>query len=219
MIQNALACVLFVFYLQGFNVGLFSILYRCISLRRPSTPSELTSKYHAATSTFLETVRIFQGPGLPPSNAVAPRSTNTEIDLPPNYHPARKGQTTFFFRFPLPASSPSSITFGNGLARVTYEAKAGVEVFWKGDRRMVVDCKEIDVVEALDEDAPGADLGRVVVGEGGRIWTHARIIGGMSISGRSACCELHVKNNSTRKASLCVFEECRYLYFICRFQA
>ncbi|KAF9519674.1 hypothetical protein BS47DRAFT_1387948 [Hydnum rufescens UP504] len=160
---------------------------------------QLTSKYHAATSTFIETPRIFQDIGLPPSNAVITHSTNADLDLPPDYYPARKGQTTFFFRFPLPASSPSAITFGNGLARVTYKVKAGVEVFWNGERRLVVDSREIDVVEALDEETPMTDLGHAVVGDGGRIWAHARIMGGVCISGRAACCISGVTLNLSRK--------------------
>jgi hypothetical protein len=100
---------------------------------------------------------------------------------------------------------------------VTYKVKAGVEVFWNEERRLVVDSREIDVVEALDEETPMTDLGHAVVGDGGRIWAHARILGGLCISGRAACCVLHVKNNSTRKASLHVFEKYRYLSFTDRF--
>ncbi|KAF8340435.1 uncharacterized protein EI90DRAFT_3035536 [Cantharellus anzutake] len=143
-----------------------------------------------------------QRAGTSPSNAVEPASRETEQYLPPDYHHARKGRTTFFFKFPLHASFPASISFGNGLAKVTYEVKAGVEVFWNRERRLVTDMQELTVVEAFDEDISVLpNHGTVAVGDGGRLWVQARIIGGMAISGYPACCEVHVKNSSSRKIS------------------
>ncbi|KAH9983300.1 hypothetical protein BJV77DRAFT_954521 [Russula vinacea] len=82
---------------------------------------ELTSRDHSATSTFLHTRRLFQGPGLPPSNAVLPHPVAGEPPLLAHHHRARRGLTTFLFRLPLPHTSPPSIDFGNGLARIRYE--------------------------------------------------------------------------------------------------
>lgn len=162
--------------------------------------AELTSKYHAATSTFIHSQRIFQGPSLPPSNAVLPRTAYDDPDLPASYYAARKGQTTFFFKFPLPTSSPSSIDFGNGLARIAYEIKAGAEVSWKGERRYVTDTKMIQVVESFSESMLD-EVKTVAVGDGGRVWAQARVVDGLIVSGHQICCELHVRNNSSKKVS------------------
>lgn len=159
---------------------------------------ELTSKYHAATSTFLHSQRHFQGPSLPPSNAVLPRTSYDDPDLPASYFAARRGQTTFFFKFPLPESSPSSIDFGNGLARITYEVKAGAEVSWRGERRYVTDTKAVDIVESFTEGELD-EAKTVAVGAEGRVWAQARILDGLVVAGHQICCELHVRNNSNRK--------------------
>ncbi|KAI0791168.1 hypothetical protein C8Q75DRAFT_756975 [Abortiporus biennis] len=161
---------------------------------------ELTSRDHSATSTFLHSKRIFQGPGLPPSNAVNTFQEAGDAPLPPNYYPARKGTTSFLFRLPLPPTSPSSINFGSGLANVRYEVRASVGASWKGDRRLVTDRKEVDVVEAyLPEYATEPEA--VVVSENGKLWAHGKLVGGVLIAGEPACVELHVKNHSTKKNS------------------
>lgn len=162
---------------------------------------ELTSRDHSATSTFLHTRRFFQGPGLPPSNAVQPHPLPGDPPVPTHYHTARRGITTFLFRLPLPASSPSAIDFGSGLAQVRYEVRATVGVAWKGENRLVFDKKPIDVVETFEEDLRGGDPEAVVVGENGRIWVQGRVIGGFMIAGQPGCVELQVKNHSSKKNS------------------
>jgi hypothetical protein len=62
---------------------------------------ELTSRDHAATSTFLHIHRLFQGRGLPPSNAVLPHPVAGGPPLPAHHHRARCGLTTFLFRLSL----------------------------------------------------------------------------------------------------------------------
>jgi hypothetical protein len=171
-------------------------------------PPELTSRDHSATSTFIHTRRLYQGPGLPPSNAVLPNPIAGEPPLPAHYHQARRGLTTFLFRLPLPPSSPPSIDFGNGLARIRYEARGSVGVCWKNQNRLVTSQCPVDVLQqypgddtALEEDGlhtwPAPEC--LVIGEGGKIWAQARVVGGMLVAGESACVELQVKNHSSKK--------------------
>ncbi|KAF9500006.1 hypothetical protein BDN71DRAFT_1258120 [Pleurotus eryngii] len=160
---------------------------------------ELTSRDHSATSMFLRSRRLFQGPGLPPSNAVQAHPLPGDPPLPPHYHQARRGLTTFLFRIPLPSSSPASISFGSGIARVKYEAKASVQVAWKGEKTLVIDKKELDVVESFEQDFGRSEPEGVVVGENGKIFVQGRVVGGVLISGESGCVELQVKNHSSKK--------------------
>ncbi|RPD54826.1 hypothetical protein L226DRAFT_539372 [Lentinus tigrinus ALCF2SS1-7] len=160
---------------------------------------ELTSRDHSATSTFLHTKRLFQGPGLPPSNSVHPYPAPGDPPLPSHYYHARRGITTFPFQFPLPDSSPSSIDFGSGLARLRYEVRASVGVFWKGERKLVTDQKPIDVIERLEDDFNRVDPEGVIVGENGKIWMQGKVLGGFLIAGHPACIELQVKNHSSKK--------------------
>ncbi|KAJ7068875.1 hypothetical protein B0H15DRAFT_871713 [Mycena belliarum] len=162
---------------------------------------ELTSRDHSATSTFLSSRRLFQGPGLPPSNAVQPHPVPGEPLLPSHYHQARRGKSTFLFKFPLPSSSPSSINFGGDLARVRYELRASVGVVWKGEKLLVTDRNDLQVVECFAEEAERPEVEGVVVGENGKIWAQGRIVGGVIVAGESACIELQVKNHSTKKNS------------------
>ncbi|KAJ7057948.1 hypothetical protein C8F01DRAFT_1148942 [Mycena amicta] len=160
---------------------------------------ELTSRDHSAKSTFIHSRRLFQGPGLPPSNAVQPHPTPGEPPLPPQYHQARRGTSTFLFKFPLPATSPSSINFGGDLARVRYELCASVGVAWKGEKRLVVHKIDVPVVECLQDDPEQPEPEGVVVGENGKIWAQAKVVGGVVVAGESACIELQVKNHSSKK--------------------
>ncbi|KAJ7035304.1 hypothetical protein C8F04DRAFT_1233739 [Mycena alexandri] len=162
---------------------------------------ELTSRDHSATSTFLHSRRLFQGPGLPPSNAVQPHPVPGEPLFPAHYHQARRGQSTFLFKFPLPSSSPSSITFGGDLARVRYELRASVGVLWKGEKRLVMERTDIQVVECFTEDPTRPEPEGVVVAENGKIWAQGKVVGGVIVAGESACVELQVKNHSTKKNS------------------
>lgn len=147
----------------------------------------------------METRLLFQGPSLPPSNAVRIRIERTDSALPPDYLPARKGRTSFFFKLPLPLSSPSSLQFGGNLASITYRLKASAEVVWKGEKRQVVDSNDLIVVESPEADEPGTNVGEVAVGEGGKIWAHGRILEQYAMAGQPLTCRLHVKNNSLKK--------------------
>ncbi|KAI0706423.1 hypothetical protein C8Q76DRAFT_818795 [Earliella scabrosa] len=160
---------------------------------------ELTSRDHSATSTFLQSKRLFQGPGLPPSNSVHPYPAPGDPPLPSTYYHARRGITVFPFQFPLPESSPSSIEFGSGLARLRYEVRASVGVFWKGEKKLVTDKKPIDVVERFEVDFNRVDPEGVIVGESGKIWMQGKVIGGFLVAGQPACIELQVKNHSNKK--------------------
>ena len=109
--------------------------------------------------------------------------------------------TTFLFRLPLPPSSPSSINFGSGLAAIRYEVRATVGVAYKGENKLVFDKKEVDVVEAFEPDFSRADPEAVVVGENGKIWLQAKLLGGVVVAGQPACVELTVKNHSLKKVN------------------
>ncbi|KAH8827574.1 hypothetical protein DL96DRAFT_1680026 [Flagelloscypha sp. PMI_526] len=160
---------------------------------------ELTSRDHSATSTFLHVTRRFQGEGLPPSNAVHPYPLPNSPPLPEHYHGARRGTSSFLFKLPLPANSPSSISFGNKLANVKYMVRATVGVFWKGEKRLVVSTKELDVVGAFDWDSARNEPEGVTVGENGKIWMMGKVVGGVCVSGEPGCVELQVKNHSNKK--------------------
>ena len=162
--------------------------------------TELTSRDHSATSTFLHSTCLFQGPGLPPSNAVYPHPVPGNEPLPLDYYPARKGTTTFFFRFSLPDSSPSSIDFGKGLAKLKYEVRASVGICWRNERQLVMERKEVDVVESPGE--PNGDSEQVVVGENGKLWVQGRVMNPYVVAGESCCVELFVKNHSAKKVSM-----------------
>lgn len=159
----------------------------------------MTSRDHSATSTFLHSRRFFQGPGLPPSNAVQPHPVPGEPPFPSGYHQARRGTSTFLFKFPLPATSPSSITFGGDLARVRYELRASVGVLWKAEKRLVTDRADLQVVECFADDPARPEPEGVVVGENGKIWAQGKVVGGVVVAGESGCVELQVKNHSAKK--------------------
>jgi hypothetical protein len=162
---------------------------------------ELTSRDHSATSTFMSARRLFQGQGLPASNAVFAHPQAGAPPLPQHYFQARKGCTTFFFNFPIPQSSPNSINFGNGLARIVYEIRASVGVFWKGERTIVRCNREVQVTECLVESRVSREPSTMVA-EGGKMVIQAQVIGGIGVTGRSTCVELQVKNHSTKKVRL-----------------
>lgn len=162
------------------------------------TVEELDSGEHSATSTFIHSRRMFQGPGLPPSNAVysdhLPEAG--ELPLPVHHYAARRGQTTFFFQFPVPASSPSSIKFGPASTR--YEIRASVSVAWRGDKRLVIDKREVKVVEYWDPTNEAPSPQAVVIAEGGNIWAQATLTNDMVVGGESACIDLQLKNHTQR---------------------
>ena len=39
----------------------------------------------------------------------------------------------------------------------------------------------------------------LVIGEGGKVWVQARVLGGILVAGESACVELQVKNHSAKR--------------------
>jgi len=122
-----------------------------------------------------------------------------EPPLPAHFYQARKGMTSFLFKLAVPPGSPSSISFGNGLAGVRYEVRATVGACWKGERRLVTAKHEVDVLERYDEDFDRIVPEGVVVGDQGKVWIQARVVGGLVVAGESACVELQVKNHSTKK--------------------
>lgn len=159
----------------------------------------MTMRDKLATNTFLHLARYFQGPTLPPSNAVHPYPLPGADPLPAGYHPARKGTTTFFFRFPIPRTSPSSINFGSGLAKLRYEIRASVGIAWEDNRRLLISKKDVDIVEAACEVGERYSARGVVIAEKGKMWVQGRVLNPYVVSGQSVCVELHVKNNSTKK--------------------
>lgn len=157
---------------------------------------EITSRDHSGTSTFIHSRRLFQGPGLPPSNAIQSDidSPPGESPLPAHHYPARRGLTTFFFRFPLPPSSPASISFGP--AQIRYEIRASVGVAWRGEKRLVTDHQNVNVVEYFDIRVPSKRPQGFAVAEGGNIWAQAFVTNDPIIAGEVACVDLHLKNHS-----------------------
>jgi predicted CoA-binding protein len=77
-------------------------------------------------------------------------------------------------------------------------------VFWKNEKRLVVDKRPIDVVEAypFDETLMGKVPEAIVVGENGKLWMQGKIVGSVIVAGESACLELQVKNHSNKKVFL-----------------
>ncbi|KAG7444696.1 uncharacterized protein BT62DRAFT_933744 [Guyanagaster necrorhizus] len=160
---------------------------------------ELLSRDHTAKAPFLYSRRLFQGPGLPPSNAVHARPAPGDLPLPSHYYQAKRGKSTFNFRIPIPSTSPSTINFASGSARVRYEVRASVQVFWRGEKKVVTDTREVNIVESFEEDFSRAEPETVAVGENGKIWIQGKIVGGIIVAGEPACIELQVKNHSTRR--------------------
>lgn len=84
--------------------------------------------------------------------------------------------------------------------------RASVGVWWKGERKMVLERREVEVVEEYQEEplcdgegGDGEDKEVVVVGEGGKIWMQGKVLGAVLVAGESACVELQVKNHSPKK--------------------
>jgi len=101
---------------------------------------------------------------------------------------------------------------------VRYELRASAGVFWKNERRLVVDRASVEVVESFPEEviAAGGNIPQAVaVGESGKLWMQARVLGGVLVAGDTACLELQVKNHSTKK--VCVspvyFNSSTYSFF------
>jgi len=67
----------------------------------------------------------------------------------------------------------------------------------------VFDKKQVDVVEAFEPDFSRVGPEAVVVGESGRIWLQAKLLGGVVVANQPACVELTVKNHSLKKVNAC----------------
>lgn len=72
-------------------------------------------------------------------------------------------------------------------------------VSYKGENKLVFDKKEVDIVEAFEPDFSRVDPEAVIIGESGKIWLQARLLGGVVVAGQPACVELTVKNHSLKK--------------------
>ena len=160
---------------------------------------ELLSRDHSAAQTFLHSRRLFQGPGLPPSNAVQPFAAPGGTILPKDFYPVRRGITTFLFRIAIPPTSPPSINFGSGVARIKYEVRATVGVIWKGEKQLVLCKSEVNVIERYDPRSPLTRPDVVAISENGRIWVKGEIVGDGVFAGEPACVALTVKNHSSKK--------------------
>lgn len=80
-----------------------------------------------------------------------------------------------------------------------YELRASVGVYWKNEKKLLVDNRTVDVVQAYPygESLRGPPEA-IVVGDNGKLWMQGRMIGGPVVAGGSACLELQVKNHSNR---------------------
>ena len=81
----------------------------------------------------------------------------------------------------------------------TGKVRANVGVFWKGERKLVTDQKQVDVGERVEDDFNRVDPEGVIVGENGKIWMQGKVLGGFMVAGEPACIELQVKNHTTKK--------------------
>ena len=122
--------------------------------------------------------------------------SSTEPPFPAYHYPARRGLTTFFFRFHIPPSSPASISFGP--AQIRYEIRASVGVSWRGEKRLVTDQRDVNVVECYDSRALPERPQGVAIADGGNIWAQAFITNGPIVAGEIACVELLLKNHSLK---------------------
>ena len=69
----------------------------------------------------------------------------------------------------------------------------------KGEKKLVIDKKQVDVVEQFETDPIRGEPEGIVVGENGKIWMQGRVFGGFMVAGQPACIELQVKNHSAKK--------------------
>ncbi|MBW0492737.1 hypothetical protein O181_032452 [Austropuccinia psidii MF-1] len=91
-------------------------------------------------------ISLFQGPSLPPSNAVI----TSEAPIGGHYYPALRGRTKFPFNFPLPTHLPSSTNFQDK-AKVSYTLKASCQVLDIHTRHnvLVIYSQSIQIIENL----------------------------------------------------------------------
>ncbi|KAA1071053.1 hypothetical protein PGTUg99_004291 [Puccinia graminis f. sp. tritici] len=156
---------------------------------------------------------IFQGPALPPSNAVA----TSEAPIGGHYYTALRGRTKFPFSFPLPSKLPSSTNF-NDKARVCYALKATCQVLSIESRQnvLVTKSKTIQIVEKLldwndtkfHEPVEMRGELRDPTGTGAGVWAEVKIDKMLHFNLNSSQsddglirAQLTVKNNSRRTLS------------------
>ncbi|KAF9366042.1 hypothetical protein BGX34_006753 [Mortierella sp. NVP85] len=160
---------------------------------------EITSKEFTATQSFLSSRLSFQGPNIPPSNAVhGPCDEN-------GFWMAKKGKTTFPFAFQLPLDCPSSLVFGQ-TASLRYVVTGLVQVFYHGKDETILKSKEAFVVEAWDGYNPDYKLPvrasnstKLFWGGGGSIVLEALLSEKLHTAGGNLTVEVKVKNNTSRK--------------------
>ncbi|KAG0301143.1 hypothetical protein BGZ98_008595 [Dissophora globulifera] len=161
---------------------------------------EITSKEFTATQSFLSSRLSFQGPNIPPSNAVhgPPCDEN-------GFWMAKKGKTTFPFAFQLPLDCPSSLVFGQ-TASLRYVVTGLVQVFYHGKDEMILKSKEAFVVEAWDGYNPdyripvgAANSTKLFWGGSGSLVLEAMLSERLHSAGGNLTVEVKVKNNTSRK--------------------
>ncbi|KZT53498.1 hypothetical protein CALCODRAFT_520001 [Calocera cornea HHB12733] len=104
--------------------------------------------------TFPAGKHVFQGPNVPPSNAVD-FSHDLMIDgLPRHFYFAKPGETTFPFSIQLPAWLPASVDFQNGTAEISYELRAVAGMYSRSEdeRQDLVQSQSIGVLEPWGRD-------------------------------------------------------------------
>lgn len=79
-------------------------------------------------------------------------------------------------------------------------------ISWRNELQLVMDRKEIDIVEGPGE--PSSRVERVIVGENGKLWVQGRILNTYVVAGQSACVELFVKNHSSKKVHIKDYNHC-----------
>ena len=147
--------------------------------------AELKSQDHTSSRRLFSTEIKFQGPSLPPSNAILPSYATSLPGGPGDFLPARKGRTRFPFTFELPLTTGSSASIYNN-ARRFYELRAIGTSRFEGDVSFVSKKLVVDVVEDWEDwDAAEfqSDVERTkseLVRKGGaeRIELKARMTGG-----------------------------------------
>ncbi|KAF9573332.1 hypothetical protein EC968_008786 [Mortierella alpina] len=160
---------------------------------------EITSKEFTATQSFLSSRLNFQGPNIPPSNAVS-----GPVDEG-GFWRAKKGKTTFPFAFQLPLDCPSSLVFGQ-TASLRYVVTGQVQVFYHGRDETIFKSKEAFVVEAWDGYNPDYRLPvhatnstKLFWGGSGSLVLEAMLSERLHSAGGNLAVEVKVKNNTSRK--------------------
>ncbi|KAG0096788.1 hypothetical protein BGZ93_003986 [Podila epicladia] len=160
---------------------------------------EITSRELTATQSFLSSRLSFQGPDIPPSNAVSGPCDEY------GFWTAKKGKTTFPFAFQLPLDCPSSLVFGQ-TASLRYVVTGLVQVFYHGRDETVLKTKEAFVVEAWDGYNPeyklpvkGSNSTKLFWGGGGSLVLDAVLSERLHSAGGNLTVEVKVTNNTSRK--------------------